>query len=120
MADLDDVRGNNRDRRPMLKDVVGVYEFPHNKWATLRLFPGLEVEAMYWVKVKKRDGKMTKFPTPCPSRNGWWTKWWNSRKRLKTMNEIIILVGFAAAGVAAAGAIIAVVLWDQQESEDAD
>ena len=67
MADLDDVRGNNRDRRPMLKDVVGVYEFPHNKWATLRLFPGLEVEAMYWVKVKKRDGKMTKFPTPCPS-----------------------------------------------------
>ena len=36
------------------------------------------------------------------------------------MNEIIILIGFAAAGVAAAGAIIAVVLWDQQESEDAD
>lgn len=36
------------------------------------------------------------------------------------MNEALILIGFAAAGVAAAGAIIAVVLGGQQGSEDAD
>lgn len=36
------------------------------------------------------------------------------------MNEALILIGFAVAGAAAAGAIIAVVLWGQEEGEDAD
>jgi hypothetical protein len=67
MADLDDVKSNNRDRRPRMSDMVSTYEFPANKWVTLRVLPGIHPEAMYWVKTKKRDGKMTKFPTPCPS-----------------------------------------------------
>lgn len=36
------------------------------------------------------------------------------------MNEALILIGFAVAGVAAAGAIIAVVLCAREEGEDAD
>lgn len=67
MADLDDVKGNNRDRRPQMGDLVNVYKFPDKKWVTLRLTPGMEPEAGYWVKTKKKDGKSTKFYIPCPS-----------------------------------------------------
>lgn len=36
------------------------------------------------------------------------------------MNDALILIGFAVAGVAAAGAIIAVMLYDREGGEDAD
>ena len=65
--DLDDVRGNNKDRRPSMADIASVYKFPEKKWVTLRLLSGMQAEAGYWVKTKKKDGKFTKFPVPCPS-----------------------------------------------------
>lgn len=67
MADLDDVKGNSRDRRPQMGDLANVYKFPDKKWVTLRLLPGMEPEAGYWVSTKKKEGKNTKFYTPCPS-----------------------------------------------------
>lgn len=67
MIDLDDVKGNQRDRRPTMGDLTRVFKFPEKKWVTVRLRGGMQPEAGYWVKTKKKDGKSTKFFTPCPS-----------------------------------------------------
>ena len=66
--DLEDGRTDNgRDRQPGVGDLVDVYKFPPKKWTSVRLFGGLYSAAGYWVKTKKKDGTLTKFPTACPS-----------------------------------------------------
>ena len=65
--DLDSVKSGNRDSKPRVGDLLQVYTPPKNKWFKLRLLGGVEPRAGYWVKTKKKDGKSTKFWTPCPS-----------------------------------------------------
>jgi len=66
--DLDDAKaGGSRERAPGMGDLTAVFKFPEKKWVSLRLLPGLQPEAGYWIKTKKKDGKFTKFYTACPS-----------------------------------------------------
>jgi hypothetical protein len=66
--DLDDIKDRNSGDRPLgMGDIASVYKFPEKKWVSIRLIPGVQPEASYWVKTTKKDGKFTKFSTPCPS-----------------------------------------------------
>jgi hypothetical protein len=69
MMDLDDVKAGGRggNKHAEVADMCQVYKFPEKKWVTLRLMPGLHSSGGYWIKTKKRDGKMTKFPMAAPS-----------------------------------------------------
>ena len=69
MQDLDDAKtgGGSSDRAPDMKDLIQVFTFPEKKWTPIRLYPGIVSTARYWIKTKTKDGKGTKFPTPCPS-----------------------------------------------------
>ena len=66
--DLDDAKTSTRkEREPSVSDLCTVYKFPERKWVSIRLTPGLFSTAGYWVKIKKKDGGMTKFYLSAPS-----------------------------------------------------
>ena len=65
--DLDDYKTNDNTRAPGMADIAAVYKFPEKKWVQIRLLPGMQPEACYWVTTKKKDGKIAKFMAPCVS-----------------------------------------------------
>ena len=65
---LDDASPKNKgDKQPRLEDQATVYKFPPGKFVTIRLLQGMNSQANYWVRTKKRDGSASKFSTGCPS-----------------------------------------------------
>lgn len=66
-TDLGSVRTNTRANKIKVTDKITLFEFPPNKWVTLRLHGPTFSYATYWVTSKKRDGKQTKFPIDSPS-----------------------------------------------------
>ncbi len=66
-TDLDDVSGGGNNKRPRIDETIAVFKFPPKKWVTLRIFGPIFTYGGYWVTTKTKDGKKTKFYTPCPS-----------------------------------------------------
>ncbi len=65
--DFSEVRTNNRDSRPSIRDQVDLLKFPPGKFVTVRIISPVFMYAGYWVMTKKKDGKTTRFYMPSPS-----------------------------------------------------
>lgn len=66
-TDLGEVKTTGRSNKPKVSDKIEIYEIPPKKWVTLRLHGPTFSYCTYWVRVKKKDGKWTKFPVDSPS-----------------------------------------------------
>jgi hypothetical protein len=68
-TDLDDVKtsgGGGKDKKK-ITDLITPFVFPERKWVQLRPYGPIHSYSTYWIKVKKKDGKFTKFPMDSPS-----------------------------------------------------
>lgn len=48
-------------------DIVDIYNYPDGKPVTIRLFGPIMTVAKYWVRTRRKDGKMTQFTIGCTS-----------------------------------------------------
>lgn len=62
--DMDEVQVSSRGNKVRATDLVDVYNVPE-KWARMRYHGPIHSYGIHWVKTKTKDGKPTKFPTPC-------------------------------------------------------
>lgn len=66
-TDFDSVNTQGGAAKARITDIITPYEMPEKTWVTLRPHGKIHSYATYWVKVKKQDGKTTKFPVVSPS-----------------------------------------------------